>query len=118
MKHRRFSYVLTACLVILSGTIAAQDFPRFLGPQGNGVVSLETTISTSFDADGPQQWMITMPKEGGNKVQASPVVAGGQAYYYTVVYSKQQGGQLGFNKNRVGQDLQEDPDQEGLRLDI
>lgn len=92
------SIFLTVCLLLLVGTAAAQDFPRFLGPRGNGMVSTETTIRTSFDGGFQQFWLIPLPDRNG--VRGSPVVAEDRAYYLAVVNGNHRGGQLRFAKNK------------------
>ena len=88
--------------IVFATAVAAQDFPRWLGPKGTGVVSAETTIRTKFDGPVEREWLIKLSGNGkkGNQVQGSPVAAHGQAYYLSVEYGPQSKERLSFAANK------------------
>lgn len=68
MNIKRFA-VLTLAISLLTGTAAAENWPSWRGPHGNGVTS-ETGLPVQWNAKENVAWRFPLPGPGG----ATPVV--------------------------------------------
>lgn len=60
---------------VLSGTVSAEDWPQFRGPDGRGSSS-ETGLSTEWSETQNLKWKLTLPGEGSS----SPIVIGDRLF--------------------------------------
>lgn len=75
MRNRLSVLIATAAALSVSSALAG-DWPRYLGPAGNGVAEGESNLPIEW---GPQQnvkWQATLPDDGNS----SPIVVGGKVF--------------------------------------
>ncbi len=72
--HRRSSWTCVLCFAVLSGTVAAQEWTRFRGPDGTGI-GLGESIPVSF-SEADYLWNVKLPGPG----HSSPVLWGNRLF--------------------------------------
>lgn len=84
---------LLACALFLSQSSAANDWPRFRGPTGDGIAAKEADPPVEWDETKNVAWKTAIPGRG----RSSPVVFEGRVYLTTAA-------ERGIQRTRIGPD--------------
>jgi outer membrane protein assembly factor BamB len=74
-RPHTISFVLLALATLSAASVNAGDWPRFRGPNGDGI-STEGPIPTKWDAESNIKWTADLPGKGSS----SPIVLGDRVF--------------------------------------
>ena len=66
--------MIVAALMVICGTLAADDWPRFRGPSGNGVANGSKALPDAWSPNANVAWKMELPGPGAS----SPIVVDGK----------------------------------------
>ena len=75
MRNRLIALIVTTAALSISPVLAG-DWPRYLGPAGNGVAEGERDLPVEWGPEQNVKWKATLPDDGNS----SPIVVAGKVY--------------------------------------